>query len=87
MKKFICATLITCVMCFGLCSCAESSYVHSEEPQVAIGRFISDYPSCYIITDSETGVQYIYCKASYSGGMTLLVNADGTPYIADGYEK
>lgn len=87
MKKFICVTLIACVMCFGLCGCAEPSSVYSEEPQVATDRFVSDCPVCYIITDSETGVQYLYCQNGYNGGMTVLVDADGSPCIADGYEK
>ena len=86
-KKLICAVLITCAICFGLCGCGESSTVHVEKNQAASGRFISDSPECYIVTDSETGVQYLYCKCGYSGGLTLLVDADGKPYLSDGYEK
>ena len=30
-----------------------------------------------IITDSETGVQYLFASAGYAGGLTLLVDKDG----------
>ena len=86
-KKFVCAVLIICAICFGLCGCEKSSTVHVEKNQAASGRFISDGPECYIITDSETGAQYLYCDHGYSGGLTLLVDANGNPYLANGYEK
>nr|WP_239257252.1 DUF6440 family protein [Listeria ilorinensis] len=34
-----------------------------------------------IWVDKETGVQYLYHSAGYSGGMTPLLNAEGKPII------
>lgn len=34
-----------------------------------------------IIVDNETGVCYIWKTASYKGGLTVLVDADGKPVI------
>lgn len=34
-----------------------------------------------IWVDRETGVNYLYHQAGYSGGLTVLLNRDGTPVI------
>lgn len=86
MKKFICAVFIASMLCLSGCTSA-ATVESSEKTQVKEGRFISDWPNCYVVTDSETGVQYLYCKGVYDGGVTVMLNADGTPCIADGYEK
>ena len=38
-----------------------------------------------IITDSETGVQYLFASAGYAGGLTLLVDKDGKPLLNKEY--
>lgn len=37
----------------------------------------------YVITDNETGVQYLYIDGGYDGGMTVLLDPDGTPHCVD----
>ena len=39
-----------------------------------------------IWVDKETGVQYLYHAAGYSGGMTPLLDKDGKPSIYDPYK-
>lgn len=34
-----------------------------------------------IITDTKTGVQYLYVSEGYSGGLTVLVDRDGRPLL------
>ena len=34
-----------------------------------------------IIVDTETGVNYLFVSAGYSGGVTPLIDADGKPII------
>lgn len=34
-----------------------------------------------IIVDTETGVNYLFYKAGYAGGLTPLLNSDGTPVV------
>ncbi|KAE9708257.1 hypothetical protein GP713_23980 [Escherichia coli] len=41
--------------------------------------------SNYIVVDEQTGVQYLFSAIGYSGGMTVLVDKDGKPLLADGY--
>jgi len=49
-------------------------------------RFIKVYSdgafgSNEIWVDKVTGVNYLYHQAGYSGGLTVLVNRDGTPVV------
>ena len=34
-----------------------------------------------ILVDTVTGVNYLYCASGYGGGLTVLLNRDGTPVI------
>lgn len=33
--------------------------------------------------DKETGVNYLYSASGYSGGITPLLNKDGTPVVTE----
>ncbi|MCL2281615.1 MAG: DUF6440 family protein [Dehalococcoidia bacterium] len=34
-----------------------------------------------IITDTKTGVQYLFAFSGYAGGLTILVDKDGKPLV------
>ncbi len=34
-----------------------------------------------IFVDKETGVNYLYIQSGYSGGLTVLLDADGKPVV------
>ena len=38
-----------------------------------------------IITDSETGVQYLFATEGYAGGLTVLLDKDGKPLLNEDY--
>ena len=38
-------------------------------------------PATYILVDRQTGVNYLYASSGYGGGLTPLLNRDGTPVI------
>jgi hypothetical protein len=40
-----------------------------------------------IITDSETGVQYLFSFDGYAGGLTVLVDREGKPLVAKDQEN
>lgn len=42
--------------------------------------------SMEIWVDRETGVNYLYHSAGYGGGLTPLLNRDGTPVITTVFE-
>ena len=35
----------------------------------------------YIFVDKTTGVNYLYVQTGYSGGLTVLVDAQGKPIV------
>ena len=38
-------------------------------------------PSTTIFVDRQTGVNYLYASSGYGGGLTVLLNRDGTPVV------
>lgn len=53
---------------------------------VTKNRFVVVYnedgiSGCKILVDKETGVNYLYSRDGYSGGLTPLLNKDGAPII------
>ena len=48
-------------------------------------RFIKVYSenlgSEVILVDKKTGVNYLFAQSGYAGGLTPLLNRDGTPVI------
>ena len=38
-------------------------------------------PGFYVLVDKKTGVNYVYASGGYGGGITPLLNRDGTPMI------
>ncbi len=43
------------------------------------GGFAS--PSCKVVVDRFTGVNYLWMESGYAGGLTPLLKADGTPVV------
>ena len=46
-----------------------------------------DMGSTEIWVDKETGVNYLYHASGYSGGLTVLVDAEGRPIVTKVEEK
>ncbi len=51
-------------------------------------RFIVTYkqggfanPGVKILVDRQTGVNYVWAECGYAGGLTPLLNRDGTPVV------
>lgn len=42
------------------------------------GKSLSELDSRTVLVDTETGVNYLFIKSGYSGGLTPLYNADGS---------
>ena len=36
-----------------------------------------------VIVDRKTGVNYIFAKSGYAGGLTVLLDKDGKPVVTD----
>lgn len=85
MKKLI-AIVLAVALVMSLVACTSIEGTQACEPEE---RFAVVYGGGYASTvcvDTETGVQYLVIRSAYGTGMTMLVNADGTPMIWEGYE-
>ena len=43
------------------------------------GGFSDNYMAIYV--DKQTGVNYLFSSYGYAGGLTVLLNRDGTPVV------
>ncbi len=55
-------------------------------------RFVISYTqgtisAAMVLVDTETGVNYLFCRDGYGGGLTPLLNRDGTPVITSVIEE
>ena len=74
-KKIICFILVAVMVVLTACG-----NVDAENKT----KYIQDYNSKFgIFIDKETGVNYIIFDGAYSGGMTVRLNEDGTPYVSE----
>lgn len=85
MKKAICVILII-VLCSSLCGCGREAgeYFTQSQRFLIVSGSSSNAPYYEtIIADKETGVMYIAVYAYNQFGITPLLNADGTPMLAE----
>lgn len=82
MKKKIIAVIVTATLLIAGCSDTANVSVEQDNTMVLV-ESSRDYLIC---TDNYTGVMYLYIKGSTGGGLTVMLNADGTPKIWHGEE-
>lgn len=87
MKKFF-ISFIACLML--TCCCAPSDYsgydvkpstsqpVQKQKPKYEYFDTVKNSAQFTIVKHRETGVMYMI---NYHGGITVIVNEDGTPYV------
>ena len=82
MKKILCLllALIMPLVLFSGCSSNGSEFIVGDI--VFINVVIGD--DFDIFVDKNTRVMYIFNKQYSQGGLTVLVNADGTPMLWEG---
>ena len=42
-------------------------------------------PHIQVLRDTVTGVHYLFTQSGYAGGLTPLLNRDGTPVVSSSY--
>ena len=53
----------------------------AKERRFIMGKNEGSIDGVKIITDSVTGVQYLFAYAGYAGGLTILVDQNGKPLV------
>ena len=81
MKKILAVAMAT-ILCFSLVACTASG----NEADKQIDRLVVVHREGVdaIVVDKETGVMYLWCKAGYGGGLSVMLDADGKPLIYEG---
>lgn len=82
MKKKILASILTATLLIAGCSDTANVSAGQDNTMVLV-ESSCDY---LIFADNDTGVMYLYIKESTGGGLTVMLNADGTPKIWQGEE-
>lgn len=83
MRKVI-LILVLVFMLLILCGCSSNSNATNDENNrfVKISDTDIDFLNDAIIFyDKETKIQYLYVDGDRSGGLTILLNSDGTPLL------
>lgn len=76
MKKIISLILVIAIML--LVACTETTEADTQTD------YIQDYEGKYqILVDEKTGVNYIVYNGYNKGGITVRLNADGTPFTSE----
>lgn len=91
-KKIFCLLLLLIMPIILLSGCAFNKAQTSEiGKEYIVGNVIlvkvekgEDFD---LFVDKNTKVIYIYNKTSYQGGLTVMLNADGTPMLWEGELK
>ena len=95
-KRTITIAAIVVALCgctCGIAGCSERAAAQEEENEEQYRFVISDrsinslFVSASIVTDTETGCQYLFVYYSGSAGLTPLVDADGKPMLDSRYVK
>ena len=80
-KKLLCLLLVLIMPVMVLAGCSNAP----AEENGGYDRFkVVCYERCDIYIDKETKIMYLWVKNGYGGGLTVMLNADGTPMLWEG---
>ena len=82
MKKKIIAAIITATLL--ITGCSDTANVSAGQDNTMV--FVESCRNYDIYVDKDTGVMYLYIWSGPGGGLTVMLNADGTPKIWQGEE-
>ena len=77
MKKKIIAVIVTATLLIAGCSDTANVSAGQDSTMVLVGSGRNHL----IYADKDTGVMYLYMGSGYGSGLTVMLNADGTPKI------
>jgi hypothetical protein len=81
-KKLITAIITVALLIAG---CSDMANVSEEQENTMV--LVESGQEYLIYADNDTGVMYLYITISTGGGLTVMLNADGTPKIWQGEEQ
>ena len=86
MKKVIALAVAVAMAAAVGCGATETAE-GGEQERLVVKQVYEEFDDLYkVIIDKETGVEYLLFDGYKAGGLAVMVNPDGTPKIAEGYE-
>ena len=86
MKKKAIALAVAVAMAAAVgCGATETAKGYEPERMRETTGGSLDWSIYTVFVDEETGVEYLWIDGGKSGAVTVLLNPDGTPKIAEGY--
>lgn len=89
LRRVIAAAMVA----LAICGCTLAG-CEAAKAEAGVERFVvtesvklGAYSFAQVMTDTETGCQYIIWSGYDKGGMELLVDKYGYPLLADGYSR
>ena len=82
LRRFSALLLILLIAVFMTACGNETSTTKNEPIKISEMRDFSSYSEIYV--DEETNVMYLFSKNGHGGGLTTMLNADGTPKLSEG---
>lgn len=97
MKKILEVVAVIClsiIIVLSLAGCGEGQSrqdvgysIESNKADVTVlAKGVPNYSYFYVV-DNKTGVVYLQFHGNYQGGITVMMNPDGTPVLADQIKK
>lgn len=82
-KKLLCLLLVLIMPVIVLAGCGNAEKNYSEESMFVVVECLNISGNClvYVLVNKETKVMYM---TQYEGGLTVMLNADGTPMLWEG---
>ena len=80
MKRKLITAIITATLL--IAGCSDMANVSEEQENTMV--LVESGQEYLIYADNDTGVMYLYITISTGGGLTVMLNADGTPKIWQG---
>lgn len=86
MKKLLLLLLLPVMLLGGCGDIKSDDFVSVEQDRfVEVKNYWSTTGCDYtIVVDKETRVMYLMFRAGYKGGLTVMLNPDGTPMLWEG---
>lgn len=84
MKKKIFILLVALLfLIFIFAGCEDNNVSTSKVGDITLIKVVNG-ENFDIYVDKDTRVMYIFNKTTYQGGMTVLINSDGSPMLWEG---
>ena len=79
-KKIICFILTLTIVMLTACGNTDAE---TKTNYIQDYTFYKNNIEFTIVVDKETGVNYVVYSGYKNGGVTVRLNADGTPYVSE----